>query len=89
MLKSSSLTATLSFHTRYLPGSATKRVCSSLLSAMPLANHKPLATMRVRLDSGSYSRMPSRKALSKLLPIDAIPGRFKPADDLLQFLKSL
>jgi len=66
VLKSSSLTATLSFHTRYLPVSATKRVCSSLLSATPLAKHKPLATMRVRLESGSYSRMRPVQACSMM-----------------------
>jgi hypothetical protein len=28
-------------------------------------------------------------ALAKVMPLDTVPGRFKPPDELLQFLKNL
>jgi hypothetical protein len=56
-LTSTSRAATPTFHTRYLPVSATNKVCSSLLKATPFAKLKPLTTIRVTPLAGSYSRM--------------------------------
>ena len=47
-------------------GAATNRLCSSLLSATPLAKLKPLTTMRVALAAGSYSRMRPVEARSMM-----------------------
>jgi hypothetical protein len=81
--RSRSRAVTASFQTRYLPVSATKRCCSSPLSATPLAKLKPLATTRVAFVAGSCSRIRpvqacstmSSTAASKVPPQDAGANR--------------
>jgi site-specific recombinase XerD len=48
--------------------------------------HESVKTTQIYLDANLALK---EAALAKMLPIYATPGRFKPADDLLQFLKSL
>jgi len=48
--------------------------------------HESIKTTQIYLDANLALK---EAALAKMLPIDAIPGRYKPADDLLQFLKNL
>ena len=48
--------------------------------------HESIKTTQVYLDAHLALK---EAALAKMTPINAIPGRFKPADELLQFLKSL
>jgi len=48
--------------------------------------HESIKTTQIYLDAHLALK---EAALAKMAPINAIPGRFKPDDDLLQFLKSL
>jgi integrase len=48
--------------------------------------HESIKTTQIYLDANLALK---EAALAKMLPIDATPGRYKPADDLLQFLKNL
>jgi integrase/recombinase XerD len=48
--------------------------------------HESVKTTQIYLDAHLALK---EAALAKMTPINAIPGRFKPADELLQFLKSL
>jgi integrase/recombinase XerD len=48
--------------------------------------HESIKTTQIYLDAHLALK---EAALAKMMPINAIPGRFKPADELLQFLKSL
>jgi integrase/recombinase XerD len=48
--------------------------------------HESIKTTQIYLDAHLALK---EAALAKMMPIDAIPGRFRPADELLQFLKSL
>jgi integrase/recombinase XerD len=48
--------------------------------------HESIKTTQIYLDANLALK---EAALAKMLPINAIPGRYKPADDLLQFLKNL
>ena len=48
--------------------------------------HESIKTTQIYLDANLALK---EAALAKMMPIDAIPGRFRPADQLLQFLKNL
>jgi site-specific recombinase XerD len=48
--------------------------------------HESIKTTQIYLDAHLALK---EAALAKVMPIDAIPGRFRPADELLRFLKSL
>ena len=48
--------------------------------------HESIKTTQIYLDAHLALK---EAALAKMTPINAIPGRFKPADELLQFLKGL
>ena len=48
--------------------------------------HESIKTTQIYLDANLALK---EAALAKMMPIDAIPGRFRPADELLQFLKNL
>lgn len=48
--------------------------------------HESIKTTQIYLDANLALK---EAALAKMMPIDAIPGRFRPADKLLQFLKNL
>ena len=48
--------------------------------------HESIKTTQIYLDAHLALK---EAALAKTMQIDAIPGRFRPADELLQFLKSL
>lgn len=48
--------------------------------------HESIKTTQIYLDANLALK---EAALAKMMPIDAIPGRFRPADQLLQFLKDL
>jgi site-specific recombinase XerD len=48
--------------------------------------HESIKTTQIYLDANLALK---EEALAKVIPVDAIPGRFRPPDKLLQFLKSL
>lgn len=68
---------------------AAMELLQSGVEAMVIAlwlGHESIKTTQIYLDANLALK---EAALAKMLPIDAIPGRFKPADGLLQFLKNL
>jgi len=48
--------------------------------------HESPKTTQIYLDANLALK---EAALAKMMPIDAVPGRFRPGDNLLQFLKNL
>ena len=48
--------------------------------------HESVKTTQIYLDANLAIK---ESALTKMIPIDGVPGRFQPSDQLLQFLKSL